>query len=103
MPLWRRRLNFIAGLAILAGLGFWLYRGITAEGRVKATCDDITAGMTVAQVQSIASSKGLDARGPIGNVSFVVAPETMGELGCRLTWISGVVVSSQYDGPADDL
>jgi len=98
----RRRLNMIAGIAILGGLGFWGYRGMTAEGRVRNACSEITSGMTMAQVKAIASGKGLEARAPVTGVSFVVAPETLGEFGCRLNWNSGVVASSQYDRPAVD-
>jgi hypothetical protein len=56
----------------------------------------------MAQVEAVASARGLDARSRTSDVSFVVSPESIGELGCRVIWNSELVASSQYDGPADD-
>jgi hypothetical protein len=102
MPIWRRRLNLLGGIASLSLLGYWGYRAVTLEDRVKSACSEIVTGMTMPQVKSVASAKGLDARSRTSDVSFVVAPESMGEVGCRVTWKSELVTSSQYDGPTDD-
>jgi hypothetical protein len=92
----------MGGIVILSGLGYCGYRYATVGSRVRAACSEFASGMTMSQVKAIASSKGLDTLSGVSNVSFVVAPETMGELGCRLTWKSDLVASSQYEGPADD-
>ncbi len=102
MPTWRRRLNLLAGIAFVGLLGYWGYRAVTLEDRVKSACSEIATGMTMSQVEAIASARSLDVRSRTSDVSYVVSPESMGELGCRLTWNADLVASSQYDGPADD-
>jgi hypothetical protein len=102
MPIWRRRLNILGGIASLSLLGYWGYRAFTLEDRVKSACSEIVTGMTMSQVRSIASAKGLDARSRTSDVSFVVSPESMGEVGCRVKWKAELVANSQYAGPADD-
>jgi hypothetical protein len=102
MPTWRRRLNLLGGIAFLTFLGYWGYRAVTLEDRVKSACSEIVTGMTMSQVKSIASAKGLDARSRTSDISFIVSPESMGEVGCRVTWKSELVASSQYAGPSDD-
>ena len=101
VPPWRRRLNLIGGIVFLSSLGYCGYRYATVDNRVRAACSQISAGMTMSQVKVIASSKGLEARSRVSDFSFVVAPETMGDVGCRLAWKSDLVASSQYDGPVD--
>jgi hypothetical protein len=98
----KRLLNAVVGLAFLGGLGFCTYKYATVEDRVKAACAEIFPGMTLSQVRVVASSTGLTASNVADNVSYVVAPETLGaDFECRLSWNQGVVESTRYRGPPD--
>jgi hypothetical protein len=100
MPRWRRVLNTIAGLAILAGLGYCTYRYAAVEDRVRAACSEVLPGMTLAEVKALAAAKALDATAIYKDLSYVVAPETLGDdFRCTVSWQAGVVASSKYQGP----
>jgi hypothetical protein len=99
---WRRALNTLGGLAFLAGLAYCTYRYSTVDDRVQAACSEITPGMTQEQVEAIASEKGLSASRVAQDITFIVAPETLGDdFACRLSWRSGFVESSVYRGPRE--
>jgi hypothetical protein len=95
-------LNTVAGLVLLGLLGFCVARYATVGSRVRSACAQIKPGMNMPDVTAIGESKWLKVYPIREDISFVVAPETMGELGCRIDWSGGVVVTSRYDGPPDE-
>jgi len=94
----RKGLNGLAGLALLAGLGYYVVLFATAESRMRRACDHIKPGMSIAALAQYLEVNGLGPQVPrpdgVGHVGEV---KTFGRFGCRIEMTGAVVRRSTFD------
>ena len=97
MGKFRKTINTLFGIAILSGISYCTNNFVTAESRVRALCDEIQPGITVAELSEFASEHGLSPHIKDSGISFTVETKTYGRYGCKLTTESGIVKSAEYN------
>ena len=94
----RKALNVLAGLALLAGLGYYIVLFATAESRVRRACDNIKPGMSIAALAEYLQANGLGPKVPRPDgVGYVAEVRTFGRFGCRIEMKAAVVRRSTFD------
>jgi len=93
----RRTMNSLAGLGILAILGYYIYGFVSAESRLRRICATIPTGATRHFLADFAGKHGLKA--PIGNaqVEYLVESRTFGRYGCKVILKGDVVQRAEYN------
>src|SRR5262245_60012992 len=101
----RQRLNQVAGLMLLGGLGSYVYLMVTAEDHMREFCGSIKPGMKVAELQSLVSNEIGVSPVPQGSgVKAIGQSLTVGENACLVTIVDNVVTESVFSpgAPRDD-
>lgn len=93
----RKVLNSVAGLAFLAWIFYFGYSFVTAEARVRALCDDVLRGSSLAQLSEFAQMHGLSRPRASDGMTFLVETRTFGRYGCRVTMTNGHVQKAEYN------
>lgn len=96
MNRFRKLLNVIAGILMLAGMSYYIYIFASAESRVRLICNQIKPGMSVEQLRQVASSNGMAPEPKESGLSFVVETKTFGRYGCEVITEKGFVKESTY-------
>lgn len=97
MGKFRKTINIIFVIALLSGIGYCTNNFVTAESRVRALCDELQPGMTVAALREFASQHGLSSQIKDSGTSFMVETKTYGRYGCEITTESGIVKRAEYN------
>lgn len=91
--------NIAIGVVVLVivGASYCTNNFISAEKRVKAVCEQIKPGLTVAQLQEFGLAHGLGGLPyPQPGVNFMVEKKSAGRYGCQVFLEAGLVKSVAY-------
>ena len=92
----RRKRIVVLGLLLLAGLGWIVWPFIVGPGQMQNFCSSLTAGSSVAQIQTQAAQHGYRVSSPIEGRAFVHEPRSFGRFTCDVQFGSNGLVSSAY-------
>lgn len=82
---------------VVVGASYCTNNFINAEKRVKAVCEQIKPGLTVAQLQEFGLAHGLGGLPyPQPGVNFMVEKKSAGRYGCQVFLEAGLVKSVAY-------
>jgi hypothetical protein len=96
----RKRFNAVAGLFLLAGLGYMLWPFVVGRSQMQHFCTVLPTGASVTQVQALASARGYKVSSLIDGEAFVHDPRSMGRFNCVLHFGSKGLASAPYaDNP----
>lgn len=95
----RRWILLLAGIALLACVGYFYYSLATGEDRMTEVCNQIRPGMTVSQLTRLAEEHGLGARNLNPGTKLAYLPEhrSFGRHACRVELDAGIVKSAAYN------
>ena len=92
----RKRISAVLGLLLLAGLGWVVWPFIVGPDQVQSFCSSLTAGSSVAQIQTQAAQHGYRVSSLIEGRAFVHESRSFGRFTCNLQFGSDGLVSSVY-------
>lgn len=96
----RKRFNLVAGLLLLAGLGYMFWPFIAGRSQMQHFCTTLPIGASVSQVQALVAARGYKVSSPIDGEAFVHDPRSMGRFNCVLHFDGKELVSAPYaDNP----
>jgi hypothetical protein len=82
---------------VVVGASYCTNNFIGAEKRVKAVCEQIKPGMTIAQLQDFGLAHGLGGLpNPQPGINFMVEKSTAGRYGCKVFLDAGLVKQVEY-------
>jgi len=91
----RKRLNLIAGLLIMGGLGWLYYPLLTGEARMQKFCASLSAGTQLSEVRSAARQLDYSFTADAGN-ALIHDTSSFGRFVCQAKFNDGRLVSSTY-------
>ena len=97
MSKFRKTISMLFVIAMLSGIAYCTNNFVTAESRVRALCDEIQPGISVAELRKFASEHGLSSHIKESGISFMVETKTYGRYGCIITTESGIVKKAEYN------
>ena len=93
-----RRVAYLSiALAVVGGLGYWIYGARTAEARMKATCAAIKPGMSFDELKRFAARHGLLAPRSETGTAYLAEGRSFGRHACKVTVEQGIVKHSEYN------
>ncbi|MBD8874651.1 hypothetical protein [Rhodanobacter sp. DHB23] len=96
----RKRFNTVAGLLLLAGLGYMFWPFVFGRSQMQHFCTTLPIGASVFQVQALVAARGYKVSSLINGEAFVHDPRSMGRFNCVLHFDSKGLVSAPYaDNP----
>ncbi len=96
----RKRLNAVAGLLLLATLGYMLWSFVVGRAQMQHFCTTLPLGASVSQVQALITARGYKVSSLINGEAFVHDPRSMGRFNCVLHFDAKGLVSAPYaDNP----
>jgi uncharacterized membrane protein YadS len=96
----RKRFNAVAGLILLAVLGYMLWPFIVGRSQMQHFCTTLPIGASVSQVQALVAARGYKVSSLINGEAFVHDPRSMGRFNCLLNFDAKGLVSAPYaDNP----
>jgi hypothetical protein len=96
----RKRFNVVAGLLLLAGLGYMFWPFVVGRSQMHHFCATLPTGASVSQVQSLVAARGYKVSSPTGGEAFVHDPRSMGRFNCVLHFNAKGLASAPYaDNP----
>ena len=93
----RKRLNFVAGLLLLAGLGYAFLPFIFGRSQMQHFCPTLPIGGSVTQVNALVVLQGYKVTSPNNGVAFVYETRSMGRFNCVLHFDNKGLVSAAYE------
>ncbi len=90
-------LNKLVIVALLSGVSYCTYNFASAKKRVKALCDQITPGMSVAQLSEFSRKHGLTLPRSDSGITYITESKTFGRFACEIQLSNGIVVDAQYN------
>ena len=99
-PTFRKRFNTVAGLLLLAGLGYFIWPFAVGRSQMQHFCSTLPIGASVSQVQALVAARGYKVSSLIDGKAFVHDSRSMGRFNCVLHFDSKGLVSAPYaDNP----
>lgn len=93
----RRRKNAIAGILLVALLGYAFYIFGGAESRMRKICAEITPGMSFGELEVLATDRGLLPPHRESGLNILAETKSFGRWACMVTLENGVVSKSEYN------
>jgi hypothetical protein len=96
----RKRFNAVAGLFLLAGIGYMFWPFVVGRSQMQNFCTTLPIGASVSQVQAMVTARGYKVSSLIDGEAFVHDPRSMGSFNCVLHFGSKGLASAPYaDNP----
>lgn len=96
----RKHFNTVAGLLLLAGLGYMFWPFIFGRAQMQHFCTTLPVGASVSQVQAMVAARGYEVSSVIDGEAFVYDQRSMGRFNCVLHFDDKGLVSAPYvDNP----
>ena len=89
--------TLFAGVAVVAGVGYFAYIFVSAEDRVRGLCAQLQPGMTLPALRAFAEQHGMRKPNKETGLDFLVETKTFGRFGCMVKMDSGVVRTVAYN------
>jgi hypothetical protein len=96
----RKRFNAVAGLLLLAGLGYMFWPFVVGRSQMQHFCAALPIGASVSQVQALVTARGYKVSSLINGEAFVHDSRSMGRFNCVLHFDGKGLASAPYaDNP----
>ena len=96
----RKRFNTVAGLLLLAGLGYIFWPFVVGRSQMQRFCATLPIGASVSLVKALVAARGYEVSSPIDGEAFVHDPRSMGRFNCVLHFDGKGLASAPYaDNP----
>lgn len=96
----RKRFRAMAGLLLLAGLGYMFWPFVVGRAQMQHFCSTLPMSASVSQVQALVAARGYKVSSIINGEAFVHDSRSMGRFNCVLHFDGKGLVSASYaDNP----